>query len=239
MSLISLFLRLMVAHQIADFPLQANWIFRIRQKYSWGPLVHIAPHILVLAILFLPYAAWWQYWANIGILAVTHFIIDKIRKPNIWYLILDQALHAVVMVGQAYLLLSCTPGVLPDSWLVYWATDRYCVWLLAFVLCTFTTSIVLYFIKMTWRTDYKQRGIFGFEKYFGDLFRFLIFAGTALIVCYQVYYLSVLILLPFLFELIYINRKRGENSHFKDIYPSDVIIGSIIAAGMGFWAGIV
>ncbi len=84
MSLISLFLRLIVVHQIADFPLQANWIFRIRQKYSWGPLVHIAPHVLTLAILFLPFAACWVYWANLAILAVSHFIIDKMRKNNIW-----------------------------------------------------------------------------------------------------------------------------------------------------------
>lgn len=239
MTLLSLFLRLIVVHQIADFPLQANWIFRIRQKYSWGPLVHIAPHVLVLAILFLPYAGCWQYWANIGILAVSHFIIDKMRKNNIWLLILDQSMHAIVMLGQAYLLLSCQPGILPESWLVYWSDDRYWVWILSFILCTFTTSIVLYFIKMTWRSDYKQRGIFGFEKYFGDLFRFILFAGTALIVCYQTYYLLPLLAIPFLVELIFIDRKRGESAHYKDIYPSDVILGSIIAVGMGFWAGIV
>ena len=239
MTLISLFLRLIVVHQIADFPLQANWIFRIRQKYSWGPLVHIAPHVLVLAVLFLPFVGCWVYWANLVILAVTHFIIDKIRKDNIWLLILDQALHAFVMFGQAYLLLSCQPGILPESWLLYWSDDRYWVWILAFVLCTFTTSILLYFIKMTWHSDYKQRGIFGFEKYFGDLFRFIIFTATALIVCYQTYLLLPLLLIPFLVEFLFINRKRGPNTHYCDIYISDVIIGSIIALGMGFWAGIV
>jgi hypothetical protein len=239
MTLLSIFLRLIAAHQIADFPLQTNWVFAIRLRYAWGSLVHVGLHLIVYSVLMLPYALYWQYWASLGLLGLSHFFIDKIKKNNIWIFIVDQLMHVVIMATQVWLLKDCVPAILPESVLAYYLNDQYWIWILTALLATFTTTIILYFFKMTWRGDYSKRGIFGFEKYFGAFSRFIVYAVTAAIVCFRLWYFFPVVFAIPLLELIYIDHQRKDKPHHNDIHPADIIVGTVFAIGLGVWAGLV
>ncbi len=67
----------MVAHMIADWPLQNSWIavnkVSLKHPASW---VHGAIHFTALVFVFSPLVA--------GILAVAHMLIDT-RVPLIWW----------------------------------------------------------------------------------------------------------------------------------------------------------
>jgi hypothetical protein len=109
---------LILAHLIADFPLQTDWIFRLKSRHWAGVLLHAAIHAGVTALLLQNPP---RHWPMLVTLGGIHFITDwlklrvkfKLRSPGF---ILDQAAH-----GLALLLLATWPvqmaGILPPIYL--------------------------------------------------------------------------------------------------------------------------
>src|SRR3989339_719614 len=56
--LLNILSRIFLAHIIADFPLQFDWIFRMKKKGFLGGVPHASLHVLMI-FLFLP--DFWQY----------------------------------------------------------------------------------------------------------------------------------------------------------------------------------
>ncbi len=87
-----LFAWLVLAHVIADFPLQTNWIFKVRMEKSWGNLLHGSLFGIVVLIMLLglyfgltgmnfrarPDVRMWLVFAVI-ILWLSHVLIDTIK----------------------------------------------------------------------------------------------------------------------------------------------------------------
>lgn len=100
-----IFYQLLLAHLIADFPLQFNELFKLKVKSKWGVLLHSAI-VGVVAILFLlPYVFCIWMWVAIIILIASHFLIDyarvilarKTNLDNLWMFLLDQFCHIGVV----------------------------------------------------------------------------------------------------------------------------------------------
>ena len=91
-------IKLILSHLLTDFILQpGKWIQQRKEKHFAAYPLYI--HGLVTAI-----SAWifigWQYWGVALIILVSHILIDgwkSYRKENLFYFILDQVFHFVVI----------------------------------------------------------------------------------------------------------------------------------------------
>lgn len=133
---------LLLAHLIADFPLQTNRIFRLKLAGNRGILLHVLIHLVVTALLM---RQPWQHWLLLGMLGVAHFATDwlKLRLqdpkgPQLVGFVFDQLAHVAVLgllaawrpeataVLPTYLLLpaiylAAIPAVMTMLWV--WASD--------------------------------------------------------------------------------------------------------------------
>ena len=74
-----LFYRLLLAHIIADFPLQTNQIFKIKTNTEWGVLIHTLI-VLIFSILFaFPYLEDIKVIIVIVVIFLSHTVIDKLK----------------------------------------------------------------------------------------------------------------------------------------------------------------
>ena len=91
---------LLLAHLVADFPLQTNGIVKMKTQGNKGLGLHVFVHVVVLILLIRnPY----QYWPFILLLATAHFITDWMKvhthpKSQTPGFLLDQLIHIVTLV---------------------------------------------------------------------------------------------------------------------------------------------
>ncbi len=77
-----MFWQLLLAHFIADYPLQPNWMVRAKRRPAVLGL-HVTVHFLVSALLVFPY--FFSVWWGLLVLAIVHYVIDYLRlryKPH-------------------------------------------------------------------------------------------------------------------------------------------------------------
>jgi hypothetical protein len=113
---LNVFLTLLLAHLVADFPLQTDWIFRVKTRHWLGVALHAVVHVLVTALLLRETATLWLLLAALGIL---HFLCDwaKLRCPSnsqASMFLIDQAVHVLVLALLAWWFASI-PTVLPPG----------------------------------------------------------------------------------------------------------------------------
>lgn len=100
MIMINQFLTLLLAHLIADFPLQTDSILRLKVHHWYGILLHTFFHCLATAILIQnPF----QFWPMLITLWLIHAFIDwaKLRLPFKFLttgFLLDQLAHGASLV---------------------------------------------------------------------------------------------------------------------------------------------
>lgn len=95
---------LLLAHLIGDFPLQTNWLYRLKNRSWVGVFLHVLVHLFTTAFLLeRPLTA----WPLLLILGILHFIVDfiKVRTPQKYPsfgFTLDQLTHVVIIACLAY-----------------------------------------------------------------------------------------------------------------------------------------
>ncbi len=110
---------LILAHLIADFPLQTNLIYSLKKESPAGIILHSSIHALTA---FLLTGLRWDLWYVWLFLLVTHAITDwaklSYKSPKQWSgFLVDQFIHLLFLV----LIAIWQPGLtspLPD-WLIY------------------------------------------------------------------------------------------------------------------------
>ena len=100
----STFIVLLLAHLLADFPLQTNRIFRLKITSNVGLALHVLIHVLMAALLLQQPG---QYLDLLLALATAHFVTDwlKVRFPTEpqWPgFVLDQVAHLAAIAGLAW-----------------------------------------------------------------------------------------------------------------------------------------
>lgn len=91
---------LLLGHLLADFPLQTNKIFQLKNKGLWGLLLHVAIHLIIMAFLIVEPGQNWSLFLALGL---SHLIIDSLKvyrptKPQAPGFIIDQIAHIFVLV---------------------------------------------------------------------------------------------------------------------------------------------
>jgi hypothetical protein len=104
-----LFWRLVLAHVVADFPLQTDAVFALKTRKKWGVLLHGACFGLTCILFTTPFLKSAAVWSGLAFLWLSHIAIDKAKlvligrgqRDHLGYFLLDQALHigAIALVG--------------------------------------------------------------------------------------------------------------------------------------------
>ncbi len=96
------FAGLLLAHLIADFPLQADWVYRWRSCSAAGLALHAAIHVMVTALILKDVTGYWLILVLVGLL---HFAVDGFkpywRGSALARFVLDQAIHIIVLIWLA------------------------------------------------------------------------------------------------------------------------------------------
>lgn len=96
-----LFYRLILAHIIADFPLQTERIFQLKTNTLRGKFYHGGIFFGLAILLAWPYLKIPGVWGFIGFLAISHILIDwsktyvnyRLKIDNLWTFLADQLFH--------------------------------------------------------------------------------------------------------------------------------------------------
>lgn len=108
-----MFFHLLLAHFIADYPLQTSWLVKAKHRLP-GLSLHVGIHLLVLCLL--SGAAWPVVWPYMLLLAAIHFCIDFTKSrvsrscPDliIGPYLADQVLHISSIIFTAWLISRAT-----------------------------------------------------------------------------------------------------------------------------------
>jgi hypothetical protein len=148
------FYLLLLAHVLADFPLQTDTVFRLKQKSMMGVLLHAGIFAAVALIIFFPFLAHSAVWIAILALTLLHIVIDRakvflsLRKAtdNFIYFAVDQILHflSIWIAGQwlSQALRSITRSLAP-----FYYNTRLQLILIALVLASFAGSLVIFYVE--------------------------------------------------------------------------------------------
>ncbi len=156
-----LFYRLLLAHIIADFPLQTNQIFKVKTNTEWGVLVH-ALIVLIFSIFFaFPYLEDPKVIIVLLVIFLSHTVIDKLKmeyskktkNQSIRILLLDQFLHIAIIALLAfnftenYLLSSPFNSAFLNYLIDIYNSDIFIVSLIGYIASVFFIPILLMHIK--------------------------------------------------------------------------------------------
>lgn len=121
----SLLFWLFLAHFLADFPLQTNWVYRLKCTSIAGGMAHAVGVFIPLFVVLLPYLSSEEAWLALATIVVGHFIQDTAQEP--WHpkknrsflgYIFDQSGHLwwSFLVWIVYLVPIKSEALVWDSW---------------------------------------------------------------------------------------------------------------------------
>lgn len=232
------FLRLFLAHLIADFPLQTNKIFEFKRSTPYGILVHTGIYFFISIVLSIPYLKYLDAMIFLIFLFSIHTLIDisKVRnlssKDGLREFLLDQFKHILSLMlifllpsGKRVLYLN-----LPESFSFierFYNSDYYILLGIGYFFVSFAGTIFYFYIVKTFgiKNFFGKEGISTKSKYLEVLLRSVIF-----FVYYRfsfVYSLIVFLMLRIL-EILANKNYKNVGSAFLIVLYDFVFIFSMI-----------
>jgi len=156
-----LFYRLLLAHIIADFPMQTSQIFKVKMNTEWGVLLHTLI-VLIFSILFtFPYLEGPKVIIILLVIFLSHTVIDKLKmeyskktkNQSIRILLLDQALHIAIIAvltfnfTESFLLSSPFNSAFLNYSIDIYNSDIFIISLIGYIASVFFIPILLMHIK--------------------------------------------------------------------------------------------
>jgi len=156
-----LFHRLLLAHIIADFPMQTNQIFKVKMNTEWGVLIHTLI-VLIFSIFFaFPYLEDPKVIIILLVIFLSHTVIDKLKmeyskktkNQSIRILLLDQFLHISIIAALSfnfekfYLLISPFNNAFLNYLIHLYNNDIFIISLIGYIASVFFIPILLMHIK--------------------------------------------------------------------------------------------
>ena len=152
--MLTLFLKLLLAHLLGDFLLQPkSWITKRKDNLLYL-LLHIAVHLIILFVVLFP--SWSTYWILILSIGSAHLAIDSLKiwweklwpyKPVLLFA-LDQFLHIAVLVAVTFYYFGIPPEI-PD--LLF--SNRAILYFIAFLLVAVVSPIFLRIFFSKWNVE--------------------------------------------------------------------------------------
>lgn len=217
-----IFWRLILAHFIADFPLQIDRIFHLKVKHTWGSFLHSGVFILVSSLVLWPYWHIAAFWYFLLFLFLAHGFQDLLKiiftrhlnHDNLWLFLFDQFLHfcfiAVVLL-LPFSALHYNPG--PGPLFYLYAKDKVIIYLIALVATGYGGAILIPYVEKLVKHQ-TQVEIPPKYKYQGVIERILVVALIAV----PGYFF---VLVPGVFFIRYFSREN---------YSRTAVIVSILSA---------
>ncbi|HRL72363.1 MAG TPA: DUF3307 domain-containing protein [Flavobacterium sp.] len=227
-----LFIKLVLAHFLGDFVLQSSkWIthkekYKFKSKYLY---IHALIHAILLLLMF-DFKK--EYYLTIAFISSTHFLIDGIKllkpmKNERILFFLDQLAHIGILFWVA------------NSWslsfdIQSYITEKNLLFLLAIVLLTAVTSIVLKVVFSCWKKEIeeiskKDSSLENAGKYIGMLERLLVFS---FIVLNKWEAIGFLLAAKSVFRF-------GDLTHAKDRQLTEyILIGTLLSFGSAILIGL-
>jgi hypothetical protein len=227
-----IFLRLLLAHFIGDFPLQTDKIFLLKHKGLKGGLPHALLITTSLAALSWPYLNIPMLWGFILFVGVSHYFQDLIKikysilKYGFWLYLLDQAAHILTI---SLVLLTPLRSLGPVNnfscpLVPYYNSNALVIYLIALIMGTYNGH---HLIRNFRNTFFGCPGNYTpFEQWYGMLERAIIVS----LFLYDISYFLWLIPVVFMVRpLLYKFAKRGLNIGELFLSSCEVLFGWIIA----------
>ena len=208
-----IFLRLLLAHSIADFPLQFNKVYELKHKGLVGGI----PHALLVSLTLI--ACLWPYLANPGIWVFIYFISfihllqdnTKIRlgsvKYSFWFYLLDQCFHiltsATILVTK---LADYPPPQVNGQFIIQLYNDNLLVvFIIAFITATYNGLFLIRSFKLSYLNRDCSTSYTFFETVYGMLERALI---VVLITLGNFYFAALPLILLLRPLIVYADKKK-------------------------------
>lgn len=154
-------LKLILAHFIADYPLQWGGLVSFKQKSVWGILAHTYIHLFVMLFLLWPYLHLDSAVRAILFIFILHNVADftKIhidrthKKGRLARYLLDQLFHfAIVLIAYWAWLRGATP-LISDAWKPCYLGSSWVLFLIALILSTYFWDVT----RWTYRNSKKPQ----------------------------------------------------------------------------------
>ena len=168
-----LFIRLLLAHFIGDFPLQFDPIYKLKFKGLQG----IVPHALIIGICGI--AMCWPYlhlpviWCFLIFMATTHLVQDSIKlnfnnvKYSFWSYLLDQLSHAGLIAMMFFTNLKNLPPPQNQSNLFVriYSNNGLLIYFITLIAATYNGHYLIRCFKSTFMENITP--CYTYEKWFG------------------------------------------------------------------------
>ncbi|WP_272148622.1 DUF3307 domain-containing protein [Tenacibaculum aiptasiae] len=229
--MITLLLKLLIAHVVGDFVLQpTHWVAAKKEKTYKSKYfyLHGLVHLLAL-IVILGFDA--SYWLSILAIVISHLGIDllKLRLEgkfnDSWLFAADQCLHLLVIFLVVY---ANTPYTIDFSTLY---APKFLLLILALLTVSFVSSILMKILMSKWvlEEDKSEDSLENAGKYIGILERFFVFG---FILLNQWSAIGLLIAAKSVFRF-------GDLSRAKDRKLTEyILIGTLISFGLAISIGL-
>lgn len=222
----NLLLRLILAHLLTDFPLQVDWVYRMKKDYAWGVIPHAAIFFAVAFPLTWPLSAEPATWITLLAVTVFHLLIDKIKVDLVnpvsktfafLYFLFDQFVHIASMALVAWIITASLGYELPTDTRYLLPLGVPGLWILiGFVILVWFYPIVLMMLSFG-TTQFPHRTWGKWERGF-------LFIGMVATGAYQLF--ALLALLP----RVIISIRHGRHNEF---FAPLVLLGSVLAILLG------
>ncbi|HNT35848.1 MAG TPA: DUF3307 domain-containing protein, partial [bacterium] len=224
---------LVLAHLLADFPLQADVVFRWKKKGSFGVAIHAAIFVLVAYLLLLPMVRTVSVVVMIGSLGFVHFWIDetklrlfrRIEVDNLWAFLADQALHFMSLLLAAWLFAKHAANVrLEPEMFRFTLQPMTCGVVTGLIVSSYFGVLITHYMeKMLFGSAYHNENLRPADKYLGILGRLCV---TSAFLPESWFVLSLTVALGFLFFLSW--RVKGWTSRLFVYYLSSAVLASLV-----------
>ncbi len=171
----TVFANLLLAHLIADFPLQTTPLFRWKMRNLSGATVHGMAHLFMNALVFAPSLG--RVWPALAVLFALHVLQDRakvttggedVNSPAPF--LLDQALHYALLAAAA--ILPPLRGAVPLF------TKAVALAASGAVAATFAGTILTFIVARRFPLEKRRIEITGLRKSFDLLTLGLIYGGV-------------------------------------------------------------
>lgn len=164
-------LYLILAHFLADYPLQSNWLAKYKLNHLLGIFLHSLTHFIVSVILMIPFLHLASVWWGIIIVFVTHNFFDQIKvilqkKTKLHPLFLygiDQVAHLAVIYWVSVFYVGEVSSWFSGFWFALYADPSIISFFLILTLVTYFYDISRWIYlsakkPILYKRDYKMMG---------------------------------------------------------------------------------
>lgn len=159
--MLTLFLKLLLAHLLGDFLLQPkSWVSKRKDNILYL-LLHIVVHLLTLSVVLI--SSWSEHWLLILSIGCAHLAIDSLKiwweklwpyKP-VFIFVLDQLLHIAVLVGITFYQFGFPVGLCQVVF-----SDQNMLYVIAFLVIAVVSPVFLrvFFSKWNRENELEHKG---------------------------------------------------------------------------------